>query len=192
MTVSAASPPSESKSHSDQLSSSRPASTSRWISQERGAIFEYQGQCVSLEWQSKQARRASSLVTDESHGGSARHRGIVVIAAKWDELSEHDEQKKPGQRPHQEPLHESSFCLLGSHVVSIGRSCWLRHPATRGDGPRRLLHNLGRSALIQAEVTPNAVEMCRAGSRNGRSTMEEQWDRSHWSQRRKRSGRRLP
>ena len=48
-TVSALSSPSLPGPHSDQLSFSRPSSTSRWITQDMGAMFEYQAQLVSLE-----------------------------------------------------------------------------------------------------------------------------------------------
>ena len=39
-------------SHCEKLRALRPLSTSRWTSQETGAMFEYQRQFVSLLWQS--------------------------------------------------------------------------------------------------------------------------------------------
>ena len=47
------------------------SSTSCWLSQETGAMFVYQGQSVSLLWQSKQAATASARVSGESQAGSA-------------------------------------------------------------------------------------------------------------------------
>src|SRR6185369_16621603 len=55
---------------SEKFSSSRPSFTSCCTSQETGAIFEYQGQTVSLLWQSKQARLTRSLVAGLSQTGS--------------------------------------------------------------------------------------------------------------------------
>src|SRR5256885_391023 len=71
VTVSAASPAAsatfalaESKAVKSSLARAR--LTSVWIRQEMGAIDAYHGQRVSLLWQSKQARRASSSVRAES------------------------------------------------------------------------------------------------------------------------------
>src|SRR4026207_143851 len=74
--VSALSSPSDPGPHSDQLSFSRPSSMSRCINQDMGAMLEYQGQTVSFEWQSKQARWASSLVAGEFQAGSATIGGL--------------------------------------------------------------------------------------------------------------------
>ena len=43
-------------SHSEKLMCLRPSSTCLRTGQETGATLAYQGQMVSLEWQSKQAR----------------------------------------------------------------------------------------------------------------------------------------
>src|SRR5271165_6922749 len=64
-------------SHSVKFKCRRPPFTSRCTSQDTGATFEYQGQVVSLLWQSKQARRISALVSGESHAGSLVDGGLV-------------------------------------------------------------------------------------------------------------------
>ncbi len=75
--VSAASRSALANGRRDRLNSSRPSSTSRWASQEKGARLVYQGQRVSWEWQSKQARIASSRVRGLSIAGSANTGGLV-------------------------------------------------------------------------------------------------------------------
>ena len=59
-----------------EVQSPRPPSTSRWTSHDCGATLLYQGQVVSLLWQSKHARLASSRVRCESQTGSLVTRGF--------------------------------------------------------------------------------------------------------------------
>jgi hypothetical protein len=54
--------------------------TSRWTSHETGATVAYRGHCVSLLWQSKHARFASSRVDEESQAGSFITGGLVRSA----------------------------------------------------------------------------------------------------------------
>src|SRR5689334_8686037 len=58
-------------SHSEKLNWLRPSSTSRWISHEKGAMFEYQRHLVRLLWQSKHARAASARVAGAFQFGSS-------------------------------------------------------------------------------------------------------------------------
>src|SRR6266536_1782583 len=86
------------RSHSEKLSFRLPSSTSRWLSHEAGATCAYQGQTVSLLWQSKQARTASARVSALSHRGSTRAGGLVWAAVRHN-LDGDEEDRHPDQQP---------------------------------------------------------------------------------------------
>jgi hypothetical protein len=54
-----------------------PSSTSCCTSHDTRATWEYQGHCVSLLWQSKQARTASARTSGELQAGSERMVGFA-------------------------------------------------------------------------------------------------------------------
>ena len=93
--------------------------------QEIGATFEYQGHCVSFEWQSRHARSRTAVSLGRHMGNRhrrARRIGWRVRACRTGELDrkradDQDERDSPNDAPGHDSIAHNFFFQSLHHVV---------------------------------------------------------------------------